>query len=268
MAVQIGLARTGLVTDVTLVRFLARVHEHVGVQLGLLAEGHQALLALVRSFARVNHGVPDQFRLPLVRLFADVTGVRLLAAVGEHVIAERRLLGEGSVAEGTLEMLVAHRVQRQMHVQFRLLLKCLEADRALVRPAVRRRVVRGHVTIQIELLLECHMTDVALEKSVVVHHLLAVQACPLHENLLQRVAVVRFVEHVQLHVISQAQLVGESLLANVTLQRAHTDVGQHVGVQAAVVGEALLTDLTLTSAAVHLQMHHHGVIVQKPFLAN
>lgn len=211
--------------------------------------------------------MPDQFRLPLVRLLADVTGVRFLAAMGEHVIAERRLLGEGSMAEGTLEMLVAHRVQRQMHVQFRLLLKCLEADRALVRPAVRR-VVRDHVTIQIELLLERHVTDVALEESVVVHHLLTVQARSLHKGLLQRVTVVWFVQYVQLHVTSQAQLVGESLLADVTLQRAHTDVGQHVGMQAAVVGEALLTNLTLTSAAVHLQMRHHGVIVQKPFLAN
>lgn len=87
--------------------------------------------------------MPDQFRFPLVRFLADVTRVRLLAAVRQHVIAERRFLSEGSVTERAFEMLV-HRVKRQMHVQFRLLLKCLEADRAFVGP-VRR--VTGHVSI-------------------------------------------------------------------------------------------------------------------------
>lgn len=89
------------------------------------------------------HGMPDQFRFPFVRFLADVTGVRFLATVSQHVIAERRFLSEGSMTERAFEMFV-HRVKRQMHVQFCLLLKRLEADRAFVGP-VRR--VTGHVSI-------------------------------------------------------------------------------------------------------------------------
>lgn len=183
-------------TNVTLVRFLARVDQHVGIQFGLLSESHQALFTLVRSLAGVNHGMPNQFRLSLVRFLTNVTRVRLFAAVRQHVIVERSFLGERSMTQRTLEMLVP-RVERQVHIQFRLLFKCLEADRTFI-GLVRIRVI-GHVSIQINFLLKRHVTHVTFEGPVLHLHYLLIHTSSLHKSLLQRVAVVRFVQHMQLH---------------------------------------------------------------------
>lgn len=93
--------------DLTRVRFLSGVYQHMGAKMGHLDKSGPARLTLVWLFSRVNSGVGLEICWSVKLSTADVAMVWLCTGMNSLMAGQVALVAEGSLAAVALVWLVA-----------------------------------------------------------------------------------------------------------------------------------------------------------------